>query len=150
MRYLQRGVIGQKHTDILPVYHGILQVKVLVAVVLQGAEPRKDTLNDPAVPSRAESSAAENTVGGSGQLGVSSQNDVEALEAKMKAMDIEHAQRIDSIERGYAQRVKMIKAKHAEEMVDIREKVGRQSFPKSVQLHVVTSCPHTGGLCIVD
>lgn len=155
MRYLQRRVIiviqGQKYTNILPVSHGILQIDALAAVVLQGAEPRKDTLIEPAVPSRVETSAVENTVRDSGQLGVASQSHVEALEAKMKAMDIEHAERIEAmqrenaqrmeiIERGYAQRVKeiereyaqridtmkVIEAKHAQEMSDIREKVGCQ------------------------
>lgn len=157
MRQLHRRVIvlqDQKYTHIMPVSHGILQVEALAAVVLLGAKPRVDTLKEMVVPSRDEISAAENTARGSGQLGVASQSDVEALEAKMKAMDTKHAQRIEAmnrenakkieaIERVYAQRVKaiervyaqridtmeVVEAKHAEEMSDIREKVRRQSFP---------------------
>lgn len=110
----------------------------MVAVVLQRFKPRTDTSKKPIVQSRVDTSATEYSVGAPGKLGATSQSDVEALRARMEAMEIEYA----AMKREYAQRIETMEAteaEHAEEISGIREKVGRQSFLEFVQLRVVTS-----------
>ena len=66
-------------------------------------------------------------MGQCGQLRAASHSEVEALRARMRAMENEHAQRIEEMERDYAKRIEAMEAagaEHADEIADIQKKVG--------------------------